>query len=302
MSGEQLSFEQIDIFDLADHFSQFVLTNKDNECYEWDGKYRGKVPFYPLLNKRAQVVAYELLNKKTLPPRTQVITTCQNPQCVNPYHLIQRAKSKKKKHRVPLGDQPNKRAVQREQNNRLSDYLDKKPELYGDIMILPGLKYVEATQPYLTLGIARNILLCEEVLDTYSVLKHELTQHAKTYPNLRLYPHKADILDVIPTLSGKGKWTGFDLDFSGAITGKRWPKLIRAIDSIIEHQDIWWLRVTVTTRPNTPEATRDSLNDLLKYLVCCDSFVVEDLATGPVYAYRDGKCHMQTMQVICKRR
>lgn len=298
--SEQLSFKEWDIFDIAEHFSSYIPIPENSECWEWQGPLRNGKPFYPPLDKRAQIVSYELRNEIELPQYTRIYTTCGNPSCLNPTHFAEPVILKTvKRHRVPLGSQPNKRAVQKEQNDRLCNYLDINNDLYGDIIILPGIKYVEATKPYLSLGIARNILLCEEQLHTHLAIKQSLDP--KLNPRLRLYSHNADILDIIPILSNKGKWTGFDLDFSGTITGKRWSKLLKAIDSIVRYQNIFWLRVSVTTRPNTSSVTRKSLNDLLKYMVCYDSLVIEDLATGPVYAYCD-TAPMQTMQMICKRR
>lgn len=302
MVKQQLSFEELDIFDVAEHFGRYIPIPQNSECWEWQGPFRNEKPFYPPLNKRAQIVAYELRNNIELPPYTRISTVCGNPFCVNPTHFADPIiLNISKKHRVPLGDQPNKRAIQKEQNYRLIEYMNKNPDLYGDIIILPGIKYVEATEPYLSHNIAKNILLCEEQFHTYLAIKESLKLEPELNARLRLYSQNIDILDIIPILTHKGKWTGFDLDFSGTITGKRWNKLTKAINAILMSQEIFWLRVSVTVRPNSPIVTRNSLNNLLKYLICCDFLVIEDLATGPVYAYCD-TAPMQTMQVICKRR
>jgi hypothetical protein len=301
MESKQLLLEGFDILDIAEDFSKYIIDG-DNGCYKWIGKTYNGVPFYPFLNKRAKIVAYEILHEIELPAYTRIYNTCGTSNCINPYHFAKiNKKNKEQKHRIPKGKQLKKRNIQNELNTRLAYYIYYNPKLYGNIIILPGIKYIEATEPYFNDGIAKQILMCEERLDTFLELKEKLALDSELYSKLRLYSSTADILDVIPIVINKGKWTGFDLDFSGTITENRKIKLHKAIESIIKNQETWWMRITVTVRPMGSIKTRAILNDLLKYLISYSSLYIEDLATGPVYSYCDS-APMQTMQIICKRR
>lgn len=284
-------------------FMKKVDKDTETQCWTWTGGLNKNAPFFSPKNRGAKAVSLELFKGEAPAKYRRLACTCGNPLCVNPDHLFilgDTLPSSKAK-AVPQHTQPNKRKIQTLLNERLIDYLTVNSDLKGGVILLSGPKVAEATRPYFKHELAERALIVEQDLGNHAIIAKILRDFEEDYPRVNLWPKAADILSVVPQVNKAHgeRWRGFDLDFDGSVCCDRLGRIIQLVESI--QAPAWWLRVTSTVRPYSAEKVRDSLDCLARYICSKGSTTVEDIATGPVYAYCDSSA-MQTMQVICKRR
>lgn len=77
--------------DLATRLRHYAPEGKPDECWEWTmarNKNYGMISIGKSKLRGAHIVAWELANKRALPPGLVITHSCDNPPCTNPKHLV----------------------------------------------------------------------------------------------------------------------------------------------------------------------------------------------------------------------
>lgn len=288
---------------LTEEFLERCTLIEETNCWEWTATFQRKTtPFFAMVNRAARPVSLELFRGITVPKGAKTQDSCGNSWCVNPDHLSLPSDTiTTKRRKVPDNPQRQKRRIQKELDTRLAHYADFNPELRGGIVALTGTKVMESIQSYFQQDLAKHVLITENNQATHAAIHQIIQAFPEDYKHVTLWEKPANVFMLTPKLNRAkpGYWRGFDLDFDCALTPRRRGKLVELTESI--NAPTWWLRLTLTVRPLGDKATRKGLDDFLRYVGSRGSLMIEDVASGPAYAYYDSAA-MMTTQVIVTRR
>jgi len=198
---------------------------------------------------------------------------------------------------IGYDEQKQKRQMQDLLNRRLMEVFVHDSGLHGKVVVLGGLKLVQAVYPYLLMDIAEEVAVCENNRAKARFLLESPILQAETrikVCRINLFKKISLALEQEPV-----RWRGFDIDLDAAWTldldGKLREILLKTQAPAI------WLRIAVTTRPLGWDTTMSRPQHFLKFISDLRCWDVQDFCTGPSFTYND-TASMAVTQVILTRR
>jgi hypothetical protein len=202
---------------------------------------------------------------------------------------------------IGFDDQPRKRMIQDRLNRRLAMYFLRNSALQGGLLVLSGVKLAQSVLPYKRMEIGKRIVAVEQDPIAHSIIWDLISQDYDTYGWLYTVEKPCDILEIAlqEVADAPEYWRGFDFDFDVSLSEEKLNEIEGLLDTI--QAPAFWLRIIVTARPVGHEITRQRLASLGIYLGNRGNYIIDDMASGPVFTYHD-TAPMAALQLICSRR